>query len=55
MSGKISSLKEWNRLPREVVELLSLVVFRNRGDVALTDVVSGQGGGGLALLMAAFS
>mgnify|MGYP001855520874 FL=1 len=38
---------QWNRLSREVVESLSLEVFRKRVDVALSDVVSEQGGGGL--------
>jgi len=33
----------WHRLPREVVELLSLKVLQNHGDVALRDVVSGHG------------
>ncbi len=36
-----------HRLPREVVELLSLEVFQNRVDVALRDMVSGHGGDGL--------
>ena len=35
------------QLPREVEELLSMEVFKNRVDVALRDVVSGHGGGGL--------
>jgi len=40
--GKISSLivlNHWNRLPSEVVELLSLEVFKRCVDVALKDVV----------------
>ena len=37
------------QLPREVVQSLSLDVFQNRVDVALRDVVSGHGGGGLAV------
>ena len=40
---------QWHRLPREVVESLSLEVFQNRVDVALRDVVSGHGGDGLAV------
>ena len=38
---------QWHRLPREVVESLSLEVFRNGGDMVVRDVVSGNGGGGL--------
>ena len=35
------------QLPREEAESQSLEVFKNRVDVALRDVVSGHGGGGL--------
>ena len=37
------------QLSREVVQSPSLEVFRNCGDVALRDVVSGHGGGGLTV------
>ena len=37
----------WHRLPWEVAESLLLEVFRNCVDVALRDVVSGHGKGGL--------
>jgi len=36
----------WNRLPREVVESLSLEMYKNSGDVALGDTASGHGGMG---------
>ena len=35
------------QLPREVVQSASLEVFQNCVNVALRDVVSGHGGGGL--------
>ena len=37
-------VKYWHKLPREVVESLSMKVLKNHGDVALRDVVSGHGG-----------
>jgi len=37
------------QLPREVTGPPSLEVFKNHGDVALRDMVSGHGGGGLRL------
>ena len=33
-------VRQWHRLPREVVESPSPEVFKNRVDVALRDVVS---------------
>ena len=35
-------VRQWHRLPREVVESPSPEVFKNRVDVALRDVVSGM-------------
>ena len=40
---------QWHRLPREMVGSSSLGSFQNYGDVALRDIVSGHGGGGLGL------
>jgi len=35
--------RHWHRLPREVVESLSLELFKNCGDMALKAMVSGHG------------
>ena len=40
---------QWHRLPRQVMESLSLEVFKNHVDVALRDVVSGHGDDSLTL------
>ena len=45
----VCSMRHWHRLPREVMESPSLEVIKNRGDVALRDVVSGHGGGGVTV------
>ena len=37
-------MRHWNRLPGEVVQLLSLEAFKKCVDVALRGMVSGHGG-----------
>ena len=43
------AVRQWHRLPREVVESPSLEVFEKHVDVALRDVVSRHGGDGLVV------
>lgn len=47
VSGRV--VMHWQRLLREMVESPSLEAFKNGVDVALKDMVSGHGGGGLAV------
>lgn len=42
------AVRHWHRLPREVMES-PCSQFKNHGDVALQDMVSGHGGDGLEL------
>jgi len=42
-------VRQWHRLPREVVEALSLEVFKNGVGMVLRDVVGGYGRGGFTI------
>ena len=43
------AVRQWHRLPREVVQSPSLEVLKSRVDVALRDMVCGHGGDGLVV------
>ena len=43
------AVRHWHRLLRVMMENPSLEVFRNHGDVAHGDMVSGHGGDGVGL------
>ena len=43
------AVMHWHRLPREVMELLSLEVIKKRVDVGLRAMVNGHGQDGLAV------
>ena len=49
------AVRQWHRLPREVVQSPSLEVLKSRVDVALRDVGSGHGGGGMMVGLDEFS
>ncbi len=42
-----SVVRQWHRLPRELVPSPSLEVLKNHGDVVLRAMLSGHGGDGL--------
>ena len=48
-------LKQWLRLPKEVVVSPSLEVFKSHVNAALRDVVSGHGGDGLDSILVFFA
>ena len=45
------AVRQLHKLPREVVETLSLEVFKSHVDVALRDVVSGHDGDGSTVVL----
>jgi len=42
-------MRQWHRLPKEVVESLSLEMFKSCSVVAMRDVISEHGGDGLVV------